>query len=92
VAGERAWRHRAEVAHVESPGRVALLDLDHLDRPPVILEGSAAVIWELLDGTRDDGAVTSAVADHFGVPEAEVAQPVADFLAQVRELGLIEPA
>ena len=61
------WRRSEDVAHVESPGRVALLHLGHLERPPMILEGSSAVIWDLLDGDRDQAALTQAVAEHFDV-------------------------
>ena len=66
MPGGRVWRHKADVAQVQSPDRFAVLDLEHLDRPPLVLAGSAAVIWELLDGERDEAEVGAAVAEHFG--------------------------
>jgi hypothetical protein len=67
---------------------VALLDLDHLDRPAVILEGSSAVIWQLIDGV-DEAALVERVAEHYGVQPEEVAGPLADFVGELRERGLV---
>ena len=39
------WRRATSAAYVESPERVVVLDLDHLDLPPYVFEGSAAQIW-----------------------------------------------
>lgn len=86
------WRRSDHVAHVDGPDRVAVLDLAHLRRPPMILEGSAAVIWQLLDGSRDVAALTEAVAQHFHVTAEEIGPSVAAFLDQLRDLELIEPA
>ena len=87
----RVWRHKPDVAQVQSPDRFAILDLEHLDRPPMVLAGSAAVIWELLDGDRDEAAVCTAVAEHFGIPEPEATEAVTAFLDQLREQTLIVP-
>ena len=89
-ADGQVWRQKHAVAQVPSPDRVAMLDLDHLDRPPLILNGSGAVIWQLLDGTRSVGDVTRAVAEHFGVSTDEVTPAVDAFLTELGELGLLE--
>ncbi len=48
------WRHSLHVAQVrtESANRVALLHLDATQ--PVVLEGTAATIWDLIDGDRSE--------------------------------------
>lgn len=86
------WRRRDRVAQVESADRVALLDLDRPERPPLVLEGSAAVIWGLLDGSRDETGLCADVAARFAVEVDEVAGPTRDFLSRLHELGLVEPA
>lgn len=78
---------------MESEERAALLALDRLDQPPVILEGSSAVIWRLLD---PDGApiaqcaLVDQVADYYGEPAGEIAVPVVDFLTEMHRLGFLE--
>ena len=62
------WRRRVAVAYVDREGRSALLDLDHLDRPPVVLEGSAAEIWQRIDGIRDEQEL---VAELVELPELQ---------------------
>lgn len=76
---------------MESPGRVALLDLTHLDRPAVILEDTAAAIWNHLEEPISEGALAAAVAAEYGADVPDIEPAVADFLARLGELGLIEP-
>jgi hypothetical protein len=83
------WTRDGEVAWVEDDGRVALLDLGHLERPPVILQASSAVIWELLGDGLDEQRLVESVAEVYGVPTAEVAGPVHDFLRRMQELQLV---
>ncbi len=74
---------------MESADRVALLDLDHLDRPPVILEHSSGVIWALLAEELDEQALLERVARFYDMAAEEVAVPVHDFLRQMHERGLV---
>ncbi len=83
------WRRAPELAAVESPNRFAILDLTHLDRPPVILEDSAATIWSLLTDPITEADLVKAVAEAYAADVAEVAPAVADFLARLGELDLV---
>lgn len=56
------------------------------------LEGTAAVTWRLIDGTRDRAALIEALAAQFESDEDEIAADVDDFLAQLKEQGLIATA
>jgi hypothetical protein len=87
----QVWRRGPDVAHVSTAERVALLDLRHLERPPYLLQGSAAVVWDLLDGCSLMLDVVRSVAQHYGVAEVEVEQSVYLFVDQLSDLGLAEP-
>jgi hypothetical protein len=56
------------------------------------LEGTAAATWRLIDGTRDRSALIEALAAQFDSDEGEIAADVDDFLAQLKEQGLIASA
>ena len=92
MAGE-VWRRKDDVAFVDSgPERSAVLDLDRLDQPPYILNGSSAVIWQLVDGRRDRDAIVAAVAEFYEVEPMTVEQAVAEFLADLEGRGLVVQA
>lgn len=79
-----------DVAVASSPQRVTLLDLAHLERPPVVLEGSAAVIWHAIDGERDLPGIVDAVAEEVGVEADVVHDDVVAFVDQLVGLGLLQ--
>jgi pyrroloquinoline quinone biosynthesis protein D len=56
------------------------------------LSGTAAAIWRLIDGTRDRAALLAALADDFDGDETSIAADVDDFLAELREMGLLAAA
>ncbi len=53
------------------------------------LTGTAAEIWRLIDGTRDQAALVAAAADQFDAGERDIAGDVDEFLSQLRETGLL---
>lgn len=53
------------------------------------LSGTAAATWRLIDGTRDRTSLIAALATEFDVHKTTVAADVDDFLAQLRENGLL---
>ena len=53
------------------------------------LQDSAAVIWDLLDGSRDRAAVLAALGDEFDVAEAALTRDLDTFLGELRVGGLI---
>ncbi|QOD02649.1 PqqD family protein [Pseudarthrobacter sp. BIM B-2242] len=86
------WRHSTNVAQVrtESANRVALLHLDATQ--PVVLEGTAAAIWELIDGQRTEQGILAELEASFEDQSGQMASQVAEFLAHLQEQYLIEPA
>ena len=79
------WVVDADVAFVDSPDRVALIQPGRPDQAPVILEDSGAAIWMAL---RERATPTSAtdLGDQLGIP----VDAVADFLGGLAALGLVE--
>ena len=53
------------------------------------LTGSAAAIWDLLDGTRSRAAVLAALDDAYDAAEADLARDLDDFFGELRAGGLI---
>jgi hypothetical protein len=84
------WRRSSALAAVESPSRVVLLHLDHVDVPARILEDTGAVIWYAIDGLRDSDAIVSAVAAAFDIDEASIHDQVEQFLDDLRAAELVE--
>ena len=84
------YRHSTLVAEVrtESTGRVALLHLDATQ--PVVLDGTAAAIWELLDGRRDQPDVIAELEANFEDNSNQLASQVEAFLASLEAQRLIE--
>ncbi|MGA8245484.1 MAG: PqqD family protein, partial [Nocardioides sp.] len=76
-------------AYVESAERVVVLDLDHLDLPPYVFEGTAAQVWACLDGVRTEAEVVADLADAYDVPGEVVTGDVRRFVDRLRDLGLI---
>jgi Coenzyme PQQ synthesis protein D (PqqD) len=87
------WRRATSTAYVESTvgseQRVVVLDLDHLDLPPYVFEGSAAQIWACLDGERTEAEVVTELAEAYGVPAEVVTDDVRTFVDRLRHLGLV---
>lgn len=54
------------------------------------LTGSAAAIWQLIDGTRDRDQVLADLAAQFQQDDALIAADLDAFLAQLRAAGLVE--
>ena len=53
------------------------------------LAGTAAATWRLIDGTRDREAVVAALAEQYEGAEADIASDVDEFLATLRDMGLL---
>jgi hypothetical protein len=87
--GSTVWRHATSTAYVESAERVVVVDLDHLDLPPYVFEGSAAQVWACLDGVRTEVDVVADLADAYDAPAELVTGDVRQFLDRLRDLGLI---
>lgn len=53
------------------------------------LSGTAAAIWQLIDGRRDRAGLLEALAREYSGNEEEIAVDVDELLAQLREAGLL---
>ncbi|MET4147136.1 PqqD family protein [Arthrobacter sp. UYCo732] len=86
------WHRSRCVAEVRthSANRVALLHLDATQ--PVVLEGTAATIWDLIDGTRNEQAILAELEFSFEDTSDQMHAQVASFLANLQDQRLIESA
>ncbi|NHW47734.1 glycosyltransferase [Paenarthrobacter sp. MSM-2-10-13] len=82
--------HRAEaVAEVPALGEERVVVLNVELGFPLVLQGSAAAIWELIDGTRTETDILMELASAYsGADEPSVAQQVRNFLAGLAFHGL----
>jgi hypothetical protein len=85
-------RHRAGVAFVASPDRVALLDLERPAEPASLLVGTAAGIWLAIDGGRSVEGIADRLAEVHGVAPCVVRGDVEAFVAELLARGLLEAA
>jgi hypothetical protein len=89
VPPSTVWRRASATAYVDSPDRVVVLDLDHLDLPPYVFEGSAAQIWAAVDGERSEAEIVADLAEAFQAPVDVVTADVRHFVDRLQDLGLI---
>jgi Coenzyme PQQ synthesis protein D (PqqD) len=84
------WQHSNHVAQVrtEAANRVALLHLDATQ--PVVLEGPAAAIWNLIDGRRTEQAILAELEATFEDQSGQMQAQVEHFLATLEAQCLIE--
>lgn len=84
------WHHSRHVAQVctQPRARVALLHLDATQ--PVVLEGPAAVIWDLIDGQRTQQDILAELEVTFEDQSGQMQGQVEGFLASLEAQRLIE--
>ena len=84
------WHHARDVAQVctEAGSRFALLHLEASQ--PVVLEGTAAVIWDLIDGQRSEQEIFSELEATFEDQSGQMKNNVDVFLASLEARHLIE--
>jgi hypothetical protein len=84
------WKRGGLVAEVrtEQQGRVALLHLDATQ--PVVLEGTAATIWNLIDGQRSEQSILAELEATFEDRSGQMQAQVENFLAGLEAQCLIE--
>ncbi|WP_235012987.1 PqqD family protein [Arthrobacter sp. SLBN-100] len=74
----------------DSAARVALLHLDATQ--PVVLEGTAASIWNLIDGQRSEHSILAELEATFEDRSGQMQAQLEDFLASLEARRLIEAA
>ena len=83
------WHRSADVAVIDHDDRVVALNLNDPSAPPVVLEGTTATIWHLLDSVDTEDALVDAVARFYGVEPSSVGTHVHSFLLQLNDLGFV---
>ena len=68
-------------------GEVVLLNLQ--DGTFFSLTGTAALIWQLIDGSRDRAALLTELALTYGADSATMAPDLDGFLAQLAKAGFL---
>lgn len=87
-----SWQHSDSLAWVDVPDGIALVDLARLsaETVPLVLTGSAAAIWDAIDGTRSTAQVVEALAQQFDdVDPDDLARSTEHFLHELAERGLV---
>ncbi|HEV2754726.1 MAG TPA: HPr-rel-A system PqqD family peptide chaperone [Actinomycetota bacterium] len=56
------------------------------------LNPTAAVVWQVLDGTATVERLADEIADEYGVPVENVAMQVTSLIAELDAMGLVEDA
>lgn len=89
---EQVWHVSADVACVQSADgdRVAVL---HLEQDvPVILVGTAASVWNGLDGTRTETELIEFLARDYGTDAGAIEEDVMGLLHTLSTNGMITPS
>ena len=86
---ERVWRVSDDVACVQSSdgGRVAVLHLEQ--EVPVILTGTAASVWNALDGTRTESELIDGLARDYGADPSAIRGDVLALIHSLSSSGLV---
>jgi hypothetical protein len=66
-----------------------VLDLDHPERAPYVLQGPAAQVWACVDGDRTESEIVTDLSEAFEAAVDVVAADVRQFVDRLRDLGLI---
>jgi hypothetical protein len=85
----RTWHRAEDLAVVDRGDRIVILNLGRLTSQPVVLEGSAAEIWRLIEDSDSETRLVGAVARTFDVQPAHIRGDVREFLLHLNDLGLI---
>lgn len=87
--GASVFAHSEDVAVVGEGDRVIVLDLNRLDRSPEALVGTAARIWQAIDGKRDETRLVADLAEQYDTTPDQIADDVRTFLTQLVTLSLV---
>ena len=81
------WRRDARTLWRRSGNRFVVLAPEHDDI--LVLEGTAALTWQLLVEPIEEGELLSLLAAHFGVTHDEVADQLLPFLEALLGFGAV---
>ena len=85
------WHRAKAVAEVPDDGEERLVVLNLERGSPLVLLGSAAAIWELVDGTRTENDILKELTNiYVGAAESSMGDHVRKFLAGLSFHGLAQ--
>lgn len=82
------WERSPEVLWRWSPDGALVLPPSVAD--PMVFDGTASAVWDLLEIPSSLEELVEQLADHFQAPRAAVAQDVTAFLARLENLGAVQ--
>jgi hypothetical protein len=86
-----AWVRGAAIASMGSENRRTLLNLEHPDPRPILLQGAAIVIYDCIDGERDTNAIITDLSGRY--PDVgDMDSQVRSCLAELEATGIISLA
>jgi hypothetical protein len=90
VAETQRWQRRPDdVAFVDDGAdRVAMVDLLRLADPPIVLEGTSAAIWRLLETPRTIAEMVDELTAVYDAPRGDIEVGVEAFVADLVTRGL----
>lgn len=88
---EQVWRVSEDAAFVHSADgeRVAVLHLEQ--QVPVILVGTAASVWNALDGVRTETELIECLAREYAIEAGAIADDVVGLIRSLSNAGMIKP-
>lgn len=89
ISGQQIWKPGALVAEVraESADRVALLHLE--TNQPVVLTGTAAVVWAMIDGHRTESAIIAELSSMYVDIDGKMNVQLSSFFSALEAQRLI---
>lgn len=92
ITGQQIWKHASCIAEVrnEPADRIALLELNA--EQPVVLTGTAAAVWLLIDGHRSQESIVAELSAMYDDADGQMVPHLTSFFAGLSEQRLIEPA
>lgn len=90
MADNRRWQRRpVDVAFVDDGvDRVAMVDLLRPADPPIVLEGTSASIWRLLETPRTIAEMVDELTQVYDAPRDDIEVGVESFVADLAARGL----
>lgn len=74
----------------DETGDVTVLSLGDTECKPLVLSGTAAVIWDELDGVRSLRLIVQELAAEFGLDEPVIREHVLTFVTQLLAIELLQ--
>jgi hypothetical protein len=89
VSTDARWNRSQTLAETRLGGSLFVLNLTSRAAQPIMLDGSALDVWEVVHDCTTEEIVNRLSAD-YGIAARDIEEPVRAFLSQLSDLGLIQ--